>query len=96
ASIRDPRAYTVVAYWEGIDSGTGDPSNAVTFTYEIASPDPPVITTPATGTTITSALGTSYTTVTVSGTYTPLTNAFIPGLIGPIALSRSTTMHWEG
>lgn len=71
ASIRDPRAYTVVAYWEGIDSGTGDPSNAVTFTYEIASPDPPVITTPATGTTITSALGTSYTTVTVSGTATP-------------------------
>ncbi|HOT98225.1 MAG TPA: TadE/TadG family type IV pilus assembly protein [bacterium] len=40
--------------------------------------------------------GSNEVTVTVSGTYTPLTNAFIPGLIGPIALSRSTTMHWEG
>ncbi len=35
-------------------------------------------------------------TVTVSGTYVPLTNAVIPGLIGPFNLTRSTTMHWEG
>jgi len=35
-------------------------------------------------------------TVTVSGTYVPLTGAVIPGLIGPFNLTRSTTMHWEG
>ncbi len=35
-------------------------------------------------------------TVTVSGTYAPLTNAVIPGLVGPFNLTRSTTMHWEG
>ncbi|HOY44914.1 MAG TPA: TadE/TadG family type IV pilus assembly protein [bacterium] len=40
--------------------------------------------------------GSNEVTVTVSGTYVPLTNAIIPGLIGPIPLSRTTTMHWEG
>jgi Flp pilus assembly protein TadG len=40
--------------------------------------------------------GANQVTVTVSGVYTPLTNAIIPGLIGPIPLSRSSTMHWEG
>ncbi len=40
--------------------------------------------------------GANEVTVTVSGTYTPLTNAFVPGLVGPINLTRSTTMHWEG
>jgi Flp pilus assembly protein TadG len=40
--------------------------------------------------------GSNQITVTVSGTYAPLTNALIPGLIGPIPLNRSTTMYWEG
>ena len=32
--------------------------------------------------------------VTVTVNYTPMTN-FIPGL-GPFAITRSTSMHWEG
>jgi Flp pilus assembly protein TadG len=33
--------------------------------------------------------------VTVSIVYTPLTGAIVPG-VGPLNLSRSTTMRWEG
>lgn len=33
--------------------------------------------------------------VTVSLNYTPLTGAIVPG-VGPLSLSRSTSMHWEG
>ena len=33
--------------------------------------------------------------VTVSCNYSPITGAIVPG-IGSLALSRSTTMHWEG
>ncbi len=40
--------------------------------------------------------GANEVTVTVSGSYTPITGAVIPGLLGPFQLSRSTTMHWEG
>ena len=34
-------------------------------------------------------------TVTVSAAYTPMTGSIIPGL-GPLSISRSTTMRWEG
>jgi len=33
--------------------------------------------------------------VTVSCNYAPITGSIVPG-IGQIALSRTTTMHWEG
>ena len=33
--------------------------------------------------------------VTVNFNYTPITGSIIPG-IGPFALTRSTTMYWEG
>jgi len=33
--------------------------------------------------------------VTVTLDYTPITGVIVPG-VGPISLSRSTSMHWEG